>query len=326
MKRLLFQIFIFILTFSRVSGQDVNVTAKFDSSAIYIGDQIKFTLSVVKPAGLNIRIPLLKDTLCKNITILSGPVTDSTTEANGRIRIDSKYLVTSFDSGFYQIRPQFAEMKNEGGIKRFYSDYSQLNVMRVKIAPADTTLKIFDIIKPYRSPLTFGEIIPWVLAAIIVAALIWFIVRYIRNHRKKNTGEVTVVNPDPAHVIAFRELEILKNKELWQKGELKKYYSELTEILRQYLENRYSVYSLEMTTMETLEALLKTGFKKDATYNQIKVVLTGADLVKFAKHIPEPEENVNHFDNAWDFIEKTKPAELISSMPAQEPKSKEENL
>lgn len=326
MKRLILQLFIFILTCSHLSGQDVNVTAKFDSTAIYIGDQIKFTLSVDKPAGLDVKIPVLKDTLCKNISILSGPVIDSIKGNDGRMKIISKYFVTSFDSGFYQVPPQFAEMKNTEGIKRFYSDYSQLNVMRVKITPADTTLKIFDIIKPYRAPLTFGEIIPWVLALIIAGALIWYIVRFIRNRKKKKSGEEPVVNPDPAHIIAFRELEILKSKELWQKGELKKYYSELTEILRQYLENRYSVYSLEMTTMETLEALLKTGFKKDATYNQIKVVLTGADLVKFAKHIPEPEENILHFENAWDFIEKTKPTEVFPDPAVPETKIKEDKL
>jgi hypothetical protein len=326
MKRLIFQIFIFIVTFSRILGQDVNVTAKFDSSAIYIGDQIKFTVSVDKPAGINVSIPLLKDTLCKNIEILSGPVYDTVKGADGRIKILSRYLVTSFDSGFYQIPPQFAEIKNEAGLKRFYSDYSQLKVMRVRIAPADTTLKIFDIIKPYRAPVTLGEIIPWALVAIISAALIWFIIHYIRNHKKKKSGEEPLANPDPAHIIAFRELELLKSKELWQKGELKKYYSELTEILRKYLENRYSVYSLEMTTMETLEALLKTGFKKDAIYNQIKVVLTAADLVKFAKHLPEPEENNTHFDNAWDFIEKTKPAEVISGISEQQSKNMEDNL
>ncbi len=61
------------------------------------------------------------------------------------------------------------------------------------------------------------------------------------------------VNPDPAHVIALRDLERLMSEKLWEKGEIKAYYTRLTEILRQYLENRFSVYSLEMTTDETLD-------------------------------------------------------------------------
>ena len=87
-----------------------------------------------------------------------------------------------------------------------------------------------------------------------------------------------------------------------RKGEIKKYYTRLTEILRQYLENRFRVYSLELTTAETLDALVKTGFKKNGSYNELKAVLTGADLVKFAKYKPEPSENESHFQNSWNFV------------------------
>jgi hypothetical protein len=322
MKNIVLKIFLLFTAVSAINGQDVNVTTKFDSSSIYIGDQIKFSVTVEKPAALNLSMPLLKDTLCKNIEILSGPVVDSLPSSDGRLKIISKYLVTSFDSGFYQVRPQFAEVKNEAGIKRYYSDYSQLRVMRVKIAPADTATKIFDIIKPYRAPVTFGEIIPWVLILLVSIVLIW----YIRNHKKIKSGIEPIINPDPAHVIAFRELENLQNKKLWQTGELKMYYSELTGILRQYLENRYSVYSLELTTAETLDALTKTGFKRDERYNQLKIVLTNADLVKFAKYLPEAGENVQHFENSWAFVEATKLTETKDAEPVANNKSKEGSL
>jgi hypothetical protein len=98
---------------------------------------------------------------------------------------------------------------------------------------------------------------------------------------------------------------------LWQKGEAKKYYTRLTEIIRQYLENRFQVYSLELTTSETLEALVKTGFKKNESYNKLKSVLTGADLVKFAKYKPEPIENKTSFSNSWDFVSATKVIEEV---------------
>ncbi len=107
-----------------------------------------------------------------------------------------------------------------------------------------------------------------------------------------------------AHEVAFKELERLREEELWQKGEIKKYYTRLTEILRQYLENRFRVYSLEMTTAETLEALVSTGFKKDESYNDLKSVLTGADLVKFAKYNPVSSENEFIFRFPGSFVEK----------------------
>jgi hypothetical protein len=310
MKKLISSIFLFISIISSSISQEVNVTSSFDTTKIFIGDQIKFTITIDQPSGLKLTLPLFKDTLCKNIEILSGPVIDSSSQG-GRIKIIGKYLVTSFDSGFYQISPVFAEMKDQNGMKRFYSDYSQLEVMRVKITPPDTTAKIYDIIKPYRAPLTIGEVLPWILIIALLGALVWLAIRFLRKLKKSKTGIEAVIDPDPAHIIAFRELEKLRDEQLWQKGEIKYYYTRLTEILRQYLENRFRVFSLELTTSETLAALVKTGFKKDGSYNQLKTVLTGADLVKFAKYNPEPSENESHFQNSWDFVLATKENEAI---------------
>ena len=310
MKKFLFSIFLFI-TIITAFGQNVNITSSFDSSRIYIGDQIKFTVTYDKPDNLKLTLPVFKDTLCKNIEILSGQRTDSSSRQNGRIKIVQKYLITSFDSGHYKVKPIFAESKNAEGLKRFYSDYSSLQVMRVKIAPPDTAAKIFDIVKPYKAPVTMGEVLPWLLIIIILGIITWVAIKFFRKLKKAVSGSEPYIPPDPAHVIAFRELEILKNEELWQKGEIKKYYTRLTEILRQYLENRFRVFSLELTTSETLEALLKTGFKKNGSYNELKSVLAGADLVKFAKYKPESSENEAHFQSSWNFVLLTREAEFF---------------
>ncbi len=323
MKKLFFSIFLLHIIASAYS-QNVNITSAFDSARIYIGDQIKFTVTYEKPSNLNLTLPVLKDTLCKNIEILSGPHIDSSVTQNGRIRIIQKYLVTSFDSGHYRVKPIYAETKSAEGLKRFYSDYSSLRVMRVKIAPPDSTAKIFDIVSPYKAPLTMGEVLPWLLILIIAGIIIWAAVIYIRKLKKAAPGFEPYIPPDPAHVIAFRELEILKNEEFWQKGEVKKYYTRLTEILRQYLENRYRVFSLELTTSETLDALLKTGFKKNGSFDELKSVLTGADLVKFAKYKPEPSENVAHYLSSWNFVELTKEKESVPQL-VEEPQRKEGN-
>lgn len=319
MRRIVFNI-VLIFSVAQLRAQDVNVTAAFDSSRIYIGDQIHFTITVDQPADIKAEIPQFKDTISRNIEIISGPVTDTAPAVNGRIKLIEKYLVTSFDSGYYNIKPIYAEVKTSEGLKRFYSDYSRLEVMKYRTAPADSTAEIYDIIAPIKAPLTAGEVIPWVLAVLIAAIVIWGVIRFIKSRKKEKKGPEIIINPDPAHVIAFRELEKLREEELWQKGETKLYYTRLTEILRQYLENRYSVYSLELTTSETLNALVKTGFKKDESYNKLRSVLTGADLVKFAKYKPEPDENENHFRNAWEFVKVTK-----ENAPDQEDKSVNKN-
>jgi hypothetical protein len=152
------------------------------------------------------------------------------------------------------------------------------------------------------------------------------VIRYIRSHEKSQGKEDIFIPVDPAHVIAFRELEILKSEELWQKGEIKKYYTRLTEILRQYLENRFRVYSLELTTAETLDALVRTGFKKNGSYNDLKSVLTGADLVKFAKYNPLASENEAHFKTSWDFVLATRVTDLETEPVEQKLAEKEASV
>lgn len=298
-----------LFRFVNLTGQEINVTAKFDTSRIYIGDQVNFSVIVEQPARLQLPLPLFRDTLVKNIEILSGPEVDTTAISDSLVRITGRYLVTSFDSGFYMVNPVYVELRSEGGVKRFYSDYSILEVARVKITPPDTAAKIFDIIGPYRAPLTLGEVMPWILLGILAGAIIWLIFRFGKKLGRKKKELPVIIISEPAHVIAFRELERLKDENLWQSGETKKYYTRLTEILRKYLENRFSVFSLEMTTSETLDALIRTGFRKDDSYALLKSVLNGADLVKFAKYRPETSENEVHFENAWKFVSNTKKEE-----------------
>ena len=177
-------IFVRLLFLTALNGQEISVTAAFDTSRILIGDQVNFSIMIDQPADIKVTLPFFRDSLIKNIEILSGPALDSSEISGNKIRITEKYLVTSFDSGFYRIDPVFAEIADSKGLKRYYSDYSYLEVARVKIAPADTSAKIFDISAPYRAPLTLGEILPWVLLALLVSAIIWLIVKLIKKLRR----------------------------------------------------------------------------------------------------------------------------------------------
>ncbi len=305
MRRIILSVFLIIILYADALSQDVRVKAYFDSTKIYIGDHVRYIVTFDKPRDLPVALPLFKDTLIKQIEILKGPVIDSLVLNDNYVRIKHEYLVTSFDSGFYQVPPVYAELKSESGIRRFYSDYSWLEVMRVKITPPDTTSPIFDIIDPARVPVTAGEIVQWVLIALLAGLLIWLVIRMIKR-RKKGKPSVQIIKPsEPAHVIAFRELEKLKTEKLWQKGEIKKYYARLTEIIRQYLMNRFSVPALEMTTAETLQALLQAGVSEDESYMKLRKILTEGDLVKFAKYKPEPSENELLLEYAWDYVKST---------------------
>lgn len=304
MRRLIFYILIIFMSALNAKGQDVTVAASFDTSKIYIGDQIKFKITVDQPTGISTIIPLFKDSLVNNIEILSGPVIDTIGKRDGRVVIEHDYLITSFYSGNYQLPPVYAEIKTDDEVKRFYSDYSFLEVMRTSIAPADSAA-IFDIIAPYKAPITAGEILQWLLLALLAGILVYFALRFYKKYKNKEVAEV-VKQPDPAHIIAFAELEKLKEELLWQRGEIKLYYTRLTEILRQYLENRFGVNSLELTTDETMTMLLRSGFRKGKDYERLKNILYEADMVKFAKYNPTFADNENCFEESWSFVDNTK--------------------
>jgi hypothetical protein len=217
-----------------------------------------------------------------------------------------KYLITSFDSGFYNVPPVFVEISNSSGIKRYYSDYNVLEVIRVKISPPDTAAGIFDIIGPYKVPLTIWEIMPWILGAALLIVLGYFGYLVYRNYMKKGDLGPEEIISEPAHIIAFRELEKLLQEKLWQDGQVKLYYTRLTEIIRQYLDNRFGISSLELTTSETLHELKKSGFREEESFGMLKKILSAADLVKFAKYKPHPDENEVIFTLSWDFVQSTR--------------------
>ena len=311
-----------------LKSQDIGVISKLDTNRIYIGDQVWFTITVKQPESLVLNLQSFKDTLISKIDIVAGPVSDTTTISTGLITIRNRYLITSFDSGYYNIPPVYAEISDTEGVRRFYSDYNQLEVMRVRLAPADTSQKIYDIILPYKAPLTLDEVLttaantlPWLLIGAVLILASFLLIRAIKKMKKKEGDIIFPEKTDPAHIIAFRELEKLKADELWQKGDYKLYCTRLTEILRTYLENRFGVNSLEMTTSETLNAFLKSGMKKDENYALLKSVLSLSDMVKFAKYVPASGENETLYNGSWEFVEKTR---MPDEMPSAQTEKGEE--
>ena len=93
MNKLLISILLLISAISSSAGQDVKVTASFDTARIFIGDQVKFSVTVDQPSSEKLSLPFFKDTLCKNIDIISGPVIDTISSQKGRYKIIEKYLV-----------------------------------------------------------------------------------------------------------------------------------------------------------------------------------------------------------------------------------------
>jgi len=171
--------------------------------------------------------------------------------------------------------------------------------MEEKLAPNK------DIIE---EPTTFADVLPYFLGLLAFILLIGLGI-YLSKKKSNTITEFTAPEPEtiiiPAHVKALESLNELNNKQLWQRGEIKEYQSELTHVIRQYLEDRYDVNALEMTTNEILKSLSKKDF--EAIYNEdLREILTVADLVKFAKATPEENIHQKFMDKSVDFVNNTK--------------------
>lgn len=302
-------IFIMLAFAVSMRGQEVTITAKPDTSSILIGDQIHFRVSATFAPGSRVRLSVARDTLTDKVLILSTSKRDSASLPDGRKMITDNYLITCFDSGNYVIKPFVAEVFDKGVSKNYYSNISALNVLRPSIAPADTTDVIYDIIGPRKAPVVFREILPWIIIAAVMALIVWLLARFLpRNPLGKFVRKEKPL--EPAHKIAFRELEMLRKEELWQKGEVKEYYSRLSDILRRYIDGRFDVQSPELTTDETVRKLQRSGLLKNEVLSVVKLILSDSDMVKFAKFLPDEEVNRTSIEKAVSFVEITRPVEL----------------
>jgi hypothetical protein len=178
-------------------------------------------------------------------------------------------------------------------------------LLNINTIVVDTTKSIKDIKGPLSVPWTFMEILPYLIGIILLAAIIWFVIYYIRK-RRRGEALIDFSKPKlPPHEEAMKALEALRNKKLWQNNKVKEYYTELTEIIRIYIEKRFGIIAMEMTTDE-IAVSFKTIDIPDPLKMKLNESLVLADLVKFAKAHPLPNEHDICLDNAFEFVKKTK--------------------
>ena len=150
------------------------------------------------------------------------------------------------------------------------------------------------------------EILPFLLGAILLTIIVIFAVKYFSGRKSEETGAIPEKPKEPAHIIAFRELDQLKQKKLWQDGKVKLYYSELTRIIREYIERRFDISAMEETSEEILAEFKNQKLDKSLYFELLRQLLVKADLVKFAKDEPLPDENESYFKHAYSFVEHSK--------------------
>ncbi len=292
------------------NAQQIKATAKLDSNEITIGQQVKLQLSIQYrvDGGKHIQVlwPEIADTIRKEVEVVSQSKIDTTIDKNDPYLFTQTQTlnITSFDSGYWAIPPFKFLAGDTNGI------FTDPLLLQVNTIAADTTQAIKDIKEPYEQEYTWidwikdNTLIVCVFTGSLLVLLIFFLI--MRYTRKVVVPMVEVEIPKiPAHIIAYEKLEKLKGENLWQNGKLKLYHSQLTDIVREYIENRFKIQALEQTTDEILFGFRNVSIDEQSK-TKLKQVLILADLVKFAKEQPMPTENDLSMSNTYGFIDGTK--------------------
>ena len=288
-----------------VNAQDVTLKVSASKDTILIGDQLEMLMEVEKTNDFDVWFPTLEDSITENISIVQYLGIDTINIDKDKSKLVQRYIITSFDSGVFEIPAFQFPISSKTGNDTLESIPVKLVVNTL---PIDMQKPIKNIKPIYKAPITFAEIWPFIAIAIGLA-LLSFLLYYISKKIKAKEPIIPRFEKPktPPEVIAFRNLNSLKSKKLWQQGRVKEYYSILTEIIRVYIEGRFEIMAMEQTSEEILYQFERTDFGAKEEYTILKRMFATADMVKFAKGESLADENELHLANAYKFVENTTP-------------------
>lgn len=271
MKRV--SLFLVVLTMGMLAS--AQAVYQLDSNNITIGDQVTLTIS----GESNYRT---MEELSQNGVLALKQTYDSVNHLQFT-------TITSFDEGEHSIK-----FGDEDSIVLAVNDVEGVDTVNIEVKD------IADIIKVRY---TFWEIFRWILLGLAVVAVVVAIVYVIKRLKAhKPIIELHVEPPIPPDTRALNALEELRRKELWQAGKLKEYYTDLTDIVRNYLEEAWDIPSTDMTSDETLEAFAGSKAYSETNDTKLRQILKTADMVKFAKSEPLPNEHTQSMNYATEFV------------------------
>jgi hypothetical protein len=293
---------LFNCIFVSLKAENFSVTAHIDSSFLFIGEQAGLSFEVIQQKNEKVQLPLFSDTIVNGLELVEIQKPDTIVLDKENIKVLHKFVITSFDTALYYI-PPFSLYNNNGDTVK--SNPLSLKVFTIDIDTAQ--YQIADIKPIYEPPFNwkgfFITLLYILLALLVIFAIYWFIRRFIQNKKLIPTDEL---EPElPAHVIALEMLDAIKNEKRWERGEAKIYYTELTEVLRIYIEKRYKLNAMESTSEEILALLKNIGINREII-SSLKTLLNLSDLVKFAKWEPMLDDYLKSLSIAYSFVNETK--------------------
>jgi len=315
---MLFLLLVFLMH-SNLWAQKMTVNASLDSTVIWIGNQAHLTFEVSQQPNQKVSMPLFSDTI-GGLTLVEPVKIDTVKSQDGHILVKQLYLVTAFKDSLLYI-PPFPFVLNGDTV---WSKSLSLKVIQpFKI---DTASNSIADIKPVLDPkFNWLNLLFIILLVLVIHGIIILIFAVYKKYFKKqpdlNSKEMKLLLPP--YVVALSQLDKIKQEKPWQQGRSKEYHTELTDIVREYIERVFNINSMEMTSEEILEHLKNLKVEQKIAFTGLKQILQLADLVKFAKWNANPDEHELSLSNAYLFVnhthvEETKPTEEIKIIETKE--------
>ena len=284
------------------------VSAAIDSTTLFIGDQTDLHLRATCEAGEQVQMPVLAEQLVDGIEIVDRTIVDTTTLQDGRVQYNQYLTLTSFQDSLFYIEP----LAFVSGDDTVWSESLMLNVVQ-PFEMDSTDMAITDIKGIYKAPIWWWGILRWVLLALAIAGVGvggYYLITYLRNRFGDASATDVPTEPlRPAEEVALEKLDAIREQKIWQSGQVKEYHTQLTDVVREYIARRFAVSSTEQTSDETLRAMRGLLSDKKELYEDLRKMLTLADLVKFAKWTTTPDENELSLRSAYAFVKETTPIE-----------------
>jgi hypothetical protein len=239
-----------------------------------------------------------------------------TLEREGRfLRLQKRYRLAAFEEGLINMGAAGVLYADKNITDTLYAHDSVY--LRVATFQIDSTSQsIFDLKPQYTLRFRFAEIKGYFAWGLLLIALlgvgIWALSRYLKERGKRLGDLFKAAPPQPPHVVAIQALEALHHQKLWQNNRHKDYYSGITDILRRYMADRYDFGAMEMTTDEIVSATSAIDMPQKSRSDLYEILRT-ADLVKFAKAVPDEQYNERAYLDAYYFVEETKAVEVIET-------------
>lgn len=296
-----------------MSAGDVKLSVKLDSAYVLMGKATPLHVELQAPASPEGSLIIPEDTISQAVEVLRMLPADTTELPGDRIQVTREILLQSFDSGTYLLNP----VKYVSGSETIASNRLVLKVIPVDVDSLTTIHDYADVVDPSRRlvdylPDFLADYGVWILALLAVLAIGYFLARrYMRREVIAEKKAVVI----PPYELAMQELEALKNDHLCEQGQEKEFYTRLTDILRRYLQGRFGINAMEMTTTQ-IRSILAQSEETRLTRRNMEQVLETADFVKFAKVRPLPDDNTRSFRSAQQFVEDTRPRPQTTEEPA----------